>query len=164
MQKILSLTLIIFISNYCFSQTVEILRKSEKIQLSKGNDFAFLETKTDRNLYTISHPELLENFPKYLPNVLNRKNKLKIFTHLIAPEFVKDLNLPAYTNDEFREVRFLPDQFSFNSTMITMNDHVALFSLKDGNIYAVTIASPTFSNMFKQIFLFVWGAAIKRDR
>lgn len=47
MQKILSLTLIIFISNYCFSQTVEILRKSEKIQLSKGNDFAFLETKTD---------------------------------------------------------------------------------------------------------------------
>lgn len=123
--------------------------------------YDILETKTVRNLYTISHPELLENFPKYLPSVLSRKNKLKIFTHLIAPEFVKDLNLAAYTNDEYREVRFLPNQFPFNSTMIAMEDHVALFSLKDGNIYAVTISSPTISNMFKQIFLFVWSMAIK---
>lgn len=156
-----------------FPELESILEKNTlqpEIRFYEGKDaikdvingfYDILETKTDRNLYTISHPELLENFPKYLPNVLNRKNKLKIFTHLIAPEFVKDLNLPAYTNDEYREVRFLPNQFSFNSTMITMDDHVALFSLKDGNIYAVTIASPTFSNMFKQIFLFVWGAAIK---
>lgn len=126
--------------------------------------YDILETKTERNLYTISHPELLENFPKYLPSVLNRKNKLKIFTHLIAPEFVKDLNLAAYTNDEYREVRFLPNQFPFNSTMIAMEDHVALFSLKDGNIYAVTISSPTISNMFKQMFLFMWSAAIKNNK
>ncbi len=123
--------------------------------------YDILETRTERNLYTISHPELLENFPKYLPSVLNRKNKLKIFTHLIAPEFTKDLDLAAYTNDEFREVRFLPEQFSFNSTIITMDGHVALFSLKDGDIYAVTISSPTISNTFKQIFLFAWSIAIK---
>jgi sugar-specific transcriptional regulator TrmB len=126
--------------------------------------YDILETKKERNLYTISHPELLENFPKYLPNVLNRKNKLKIFTHLIAPEFTKNLNLAAYSNDEFREVRFLPNQFEFNSTMITMEGHVALFSLKDGNIYAVTISSPTISNMFKQIFMFVWGATIIENK
>lgn len=121
--------------------------------------YDILEKKTDRNLYTISHPELLENFPKYLPSVLNRKNKLKIFTHLLAPGFAKDLNLPSYSNDEFRDVRFLPNQFPFNSTIITMENHVALFSLKDGNVYAITISSPTISNMFKQIFLFAWSMA-----
>ncbi|MES2623507.1 MAG: helix-turn-helix domain-containing protein [Patescibacteria group bacterium] len=123
--------------------------------------YDILETKTNRNLYTISHPELLENFPKYLPNVLSRKNKLKIYTHLIAPEFVKGLNLPAYSNDEFREVRFLPDKYPFNSTIMIMEDHVALFSLKDEKVYAITISSSTISHMFKQIFLFAWSMAVK---
>lgn len=118
--------------------------------------YDMLENRTERNLYTISHPELLEQFPKYLPAVLGRKNRLKIFTHLIAPEQAKNLGLPAYTPDEYREVRFLPDKFSFNSTMIIADEKVSLFSLKDNNVYAVTITSPTISNMFKQIFLFTW--------
>jgi hypothetical protein len=59
------------------------------------------------------------------------------------------------------EVRFLPDAYKFNSTMILMENHIALFSLKDGNVYAVTIASPTISNMFKQVFLFAWSMAVK---
>lgn len=119
--------------------------------------YDMLELRTERNLYTISHPELLEYFPKYLPAVLTRKNKLKIFTHLIAPQFAKDLHLPAYTDDDFREVRFLPLEHIFNSTMIIADERVALFSLKDGDVYSVTITSPTISNMFKQVFLFAWG-------
>lgn len=147
-----------------FQPEVRFYEGKDAIKDIINSFYDILETKTERNLYTVSHPELLDNFPKYLPNVLDRKNKLKIFTHLIAPEFSRDLNLPAYSNDAFREVRFLPDQFPFNSTMITMEGHVALFSLKDGNVYAVTISSPTISNMFKQIFLFVWGSAIKNNK
>lgn len=119
--------------------------------------YDLLETRTERNLYTISHPELLEYFPKYLPSVLARKNNLKIFTHLIAPAFAKVLNLPAYTDDDYREVRFIPSEYLFHSTMIIADERLALFSLKDGNVYAVTITSPTISNMFKQVFLFAWS-------
>jgi sugar-specific transcriptional regulator TrmB len=115
-----------------------------------------LETRDNRNLYTISHPELLDQFPKYLPAVLERKNRLKIFTHLIAPEHVRNANIPAYTPDQYREVRFMPDKFPFESTMILTEDRVALFSLKNGEVYAVTITSPTICNMFKQVFLFAW--------
>lgn len=125
-----------------------------------GGLYDMLETRDDRNLYTISHPELLEYFPKYLPAVLARKNKLKIFTHLLAPDFAKDLGLSAYTNDQFREVRFLPAQHMFHSTMIIADERVALFSLKDGHVYAVTITSPTISNMFKLVFLFAWGMCV----
>lgn len=118
--------------------------------------YDMLETKLDRNLYTISHPDLLDQFPKYLPAVLERKNRLRIFTHLIAPEHVRNASIPAYMPDQFREVRFMPDRFPFDSTMILTEDRVALFSLKNGEVYAVTIASLTICNMFKQIFLFAW--------
>ncbi len=144
-----------------FQPEVRFFEGKEAIKDVINGFYDILETKTDRNLYTISHPELFESFPKYLPSILTRKNKLKIFTKLIAPAFTRDLQLPSYTNDEFREVRFLPDAYKFNSTMILMEDHIALFSLKDGNVYAVTIASPTISNMFKQVFLFAWNMAVK---
>ncbi len=129
-----------------------------------GEFYDVFETRVNRNLYTISHPELLDNFPKYLPSALERKNRLKIFTHLLAPAFTKELNLPAYTNDEFREVRFIPDQFKFNSTIMVMEGRVALFSLKDGNVYAVTISSDTLSETFKQIFLFVWNMCVQSNK
>lgn len=49
MQKIKTLLLLILVSNFCFSQTIEIIKKSENKILVKGNDFAFLEKNTDTN-------------------------------------------------------------------------------------------------------------------
>jgi sugar-specific transcriptional regulator TrmB len=115
-----------------------------------------LAKQKTRNLYTVSHPALLDAFPRFLPDVLKTKNKLGIFTHLIAPKSAEHLKLPSYSNDELREVRFLDDKYTFLSTMIICEDNVALFSLRDNEIYTMKITSPTFSSMFKSLFLSIW--------
>lgn len=148
----------LFSMNNEFQPEVRFYTGKESIKEIISNFYEILETRDVRRLYTLSHPNLQEFYPKFLPEVLKRKNDLKIFTHLIAPNSVKNLNLNSYTNDEFREVRYLDEKYFFTSTMIICDEHVALFSLKNNDVYAMTITSHDFSEMFKAMFMSIWNS------
>lgn len=109
-----------------------------------------------REFLTISHPEFRTYFPKYLPEKLKEKNRLGIRTRLIAPESEKEGLPKEYGSDEFRETRFLPDEFPFQGTLIIYGNKTALFSSKDNEVYSVILESPIITNIFKQFFLFTW--------
>lgn len=148
----------LFSMNNEFQPEVRFYTGKECIKEIINNFYEILENRDVRRLYTISHPNLHNFYPKFLPEVLKRKNELKIFTHLIAPSSVKNLNFSSYTDDEFREVRYLDDKYFFTSTMIICDEHIALFSLKNNDVYAMTITSHDFSEMFKAMFMSIWNS------
>ena len=88
---------------------------------------------------------------------IKKKKALNIFTYLIAPESTKNMNFESYKNDSHREVRYISDDYPFTSTMIICDENVALFSLKDGEVYTMTITSAAFTTMFKAMFMFIWN-------
>lgn len=123
--------------------------------------YDILEKRDLKRLYTISHQSLQDFLPNTLPKALERKKKLGIYTFLLAPESARASYPDSYTNDSHREVKYLPNMYPFTSTMIICDEHVALFSLKDGEVYATTMTSPAFATMFKAMFMFIWDSLPK---
>ncbi len=113
--------------------------------------------------FTISHPEFKNYFPKYLPKKLEGKNRLGIFTRLIAPYSEKGVVPAEYQNDAFREVRFLPRNYPFQGTLIMYGEKIAFFSSKENEVYSIILESPIISNIFKQFFLFTWETLAKKE-
>ncbi len=139
-----------------YTPSVKLYTGKESIKYVFKSLYDDLEAKGIKQLYTISHPELQEYFPKYLPEVLAWKHKLKIHTCLIVPgETEKDMP-QSYKPDTYRETRFLPKEFPFSGTLMIAAEKIAVFSLKDDMMYAVTIESPVMVQMLKQVFLFTW--------
>lgn len=145
-------------SNNTLQPEVRFYTGKESIKEIIHTFYDVLATRDIRRLYTFSHPRLQEFFPKFLPEVLKRKNELGIFTYLIAPQTAKNQDLESYTNDKYREVRYISDQYPFTSTMIICDEHIALFSLKDDEVYTMTITSSAFSAMFKAMFMNIWNS------
>lgn len=54
-----------------------------------------------------------------------------------------------------RESRFLPDKFSFTSTVIMYDDKVAFITAKK-SFFAVVVESEEIAHMMKQIFWTLW--------
>lgn len=55
-----------------------------------------------------------------------------------------------------REVRFLPNEFKFTSTMFIYGDKVVLVSGKQRDFIAIVIENQEFSQMFRQFFEMLW--------
>lgn len=123
--------------------------------------YDYLKIHGVHEIYTISHPELLDNFPKLLPEFIKAREKLNIRTKLIAHHVAKSDTPETYKTNAMRETRFLPEGFHFNCTMMIGGggDMAAFLSFKDNVPYSVTIESPTIVNMFRQVFLFAWEMA-----
>ncbi len=143
-----------------FEPAVRLYTGKESIKFVFKSLYDDLEAKGIKKLYTISHPELQEHFPKYLPQVLDWKRKLKIHTSLIVPGEMKgkiNSQYKSYIPDEYRETRFLPREFPFRGTLMIAAEKIAVFSMIDDEVYAVTIESPVMVDMLKQVFLFTWN-------
>jgi sugar-specific transcriptional regulator TrmB len=130
------------------------------------NMYDYLHTRGIHEIYTISHPELFDNFPKLLPEFIKAREKLNIRTRLIAHHVAKTDTPVTYKTNSMRETRFLPEGFHFNCTMMIGGggDMAAIISFKDNVPYSVTIESPTIVNMFRQVFLFAWQMAEREEK
>ncbi|MSU74964.1 MAG: hypothetical protein EXS55_00385 [Candidatus Magasanikbacteria bacterium] len=63
---------------------------------------------------------------------------------------------PVIHTRELREAKFLPRELTFQATILFWDTTVAIFATKtEGS--AVTITSPVFSEMFKQLFDLLWS-------
>ena len=148
-----------------FEPAVRLYSGKESIKYVFKSLYEDLEAKGIKKFYTFSHPELQDQFPRYLPELLAWKKRLKIHTSLIVPGEYKNqiaAKYPSYIADEYRETRFLPSEFPFRGTMMLAAEKVAIFSMIDDEVYAVTIESPIMVNMLKQVFLFTWDMIGKR--
>ncbi|NDE68132.1 hypothetical protein EB052_00835 [bacterium] len=143
--------------------TVRFYSGKESIKDVFKNIYDDLTDKKVNKLYTVSHPELQEFFPKYLPELLKLKRSLGIHTSLIAPASFVDKLPASYVDDEYRETRFLPEEFPFRGTLMIAADRIAIFTMQDENTHAIVIDSPVITNMLKQFFLFTWATLEKKN-
>ncbi len=121
-----------------------------------------LETMEAEKLHTLlaaSHSEIMKYFPKYFPKWLERREALGIRSKLILPE--KERGDHVFDPNELRETRFLPDAFPFEATVEIYGKKLALFSLKNNELYSIIIESRPAVEIFKQFFLFTWEHANK---
>ena len=114
------------------------------------------EKRRVKEFNTLSHPELYERFPEYLGKLIERRQRLKIRTNLIVSGVDAARAPKHYRSDAFRETRFLPPAFSFYTTLIISDVESVLLSMHGKEIHAVLVTSKTITEMFHQLFQFVW--------
>ncbi|HEY0908400.1 MAG TPA: helix-turn-helix domain-containing protein [Candidatus Paceibacterota bacterium] len=109
-----------------------------------------------RELHTISHPKLADYMPKILPQRLEYKKKLGIFTKMIVPGEFEGRTPKNYASDSHRETRFMPGK-AFQGTTIVYGKKVALFSHRDDDVYSMIIDSPAIAEMMDHVFTCLWN-------
>ncbi len=107
-----------------------------------------------KRLYVFSDYHLTEQFPKYFSDWRKRKNKTGAYTFLIVPPGTP-MN-ENYSSNEFRETKFMPSNFPFEGSVDICGTHLAFFSFKNNEVYAITIDSPIISEMLTKFFLYIW--------
>lgn len=123
--------------------------------------YEYLERKNIKQVYTYSHPDLSRHLPKYLSTIIARRRKLKIHAKMIAPSEANTPKLEHYQPDEWREVRYLPNRFPFDGTMILGGSMAVCFSLKDNQLHTIVLESESIVKMFIQFFLYTWESLEK---
>ncbi len=116
-----------------------------------------LQRKNDHSLSAASRSEILDRFPQYFPEWIKRREKLKIKSRLILPESERKRH--SFEPNEMRELRFLPDTFGFKAMLELYGNKMAVFNLKEGEIYSIVIESEPIVQTFKQFFSFAWENA-----
>ena len=118
--------------------------------------YEYFEKNGLKQMYTYSHPDLSKHLPKYLGTKIAQRRKLKIHLKLIAPNVAKHPDLEHYQPDEWREIRYLPENFPFQGSMIMGGSMAVCFSLKDNEVHTIVLESESIVNMFIQFFLYTW--------
>lgn len=109
-------------------------------------------------MHAVSQIDVLEAFPRFFPEWLKRRRDIKkTFTQLIVPGSAKEKMPEMFRSQGGRETRFLPPQFSFESSIEIYGSKTATISLQEGEYHSIIIDSPTVTNTFRQFFLFAWG-------
>ncbi len=116
-----------------------------------------MERKKERILLAASRTEILDRFPGYFPEWIKRRESLKITTRLILPE--SDKKMHAFEPNALREVKYIPDMFGFKAMIEIYGNKMAVFSLKEGEIYSVVIESEPIVQTFIKFFSFAWEHA-----
>ncbi len=132
---------------------------SEGVKTGLDILYEYFEKDGIKTIHTYSDSDLSRHLPKYLGKIIARREKLKIFTKLIAPESAKHDVAPHsqhYTTNTWREVRFMPNKFSFNGTMIMGGSMAVCFSLKDNQVHTIVLESESVVQMLIQFFLYTW--------
>ncbi len=108
----------------------------------------------ERVLLAASRSEILDRFPNYFPEWVKRRESLKIKTKLILPESERKTH--AFEPNEARDVRYLPDNFGFKAMVEIYANKMAVFNLKEDEIYSIVIESEPVVQTFRQFFNFAW--------
>lgn len=129
----------------------------EGVKLVLDDTLETMERAHTHTLLAASRSEIIERFPKYFPSWIQKREELGIRTKLIIPESERSQN--TFPKNVLRETRHLPDNFAFVSTIHIYGNKVALFNLKENEIYSIVIESEPIVQTFTQFFNLVWQSA-----
>ncbi|MBU3668434.1 MAG: HTH domain-containing protein [Candidatus Taylorbacteria bacterium] len=140
----------------------ESIHPSTKIYIGKEgvkhvfeNILDIVKRKNIGELFVFSDYHLTEQLPKYFNDWRKRKNKTGAFTYLIVPPGTPKNE--DYTSNQFRESRMMPDSFPFEGSVDICGSHVAFFSFREGEMYAVTVDSDIVASMLTLFFKYIWS-------
>lgn len=116
-----------------------------------------LARSKDRHLMAAARSEILERFPSYFPEWIKRRETMGVKSKLLLPAAEKTRH--AFEPNELREVRYIPDAFGFKAMIEIYGNKMAVFNLREDEIYSIMIESEPIVQTFKQLFSFAWEQA-----
>jgi hypothetical protein len=137
--------------------TVKMYTGEDGVKVVLEDILTTMQEKRTLTLLAASRSEIIQRFPKYFPKWMQRRESLNIRTKLILPE--SERTTTSFQTNPLRETRYLPK--GFTSTIEIYGTKMAIFNLKDGEIYSIVIESGPIVQTFIQFFNTVWENALK---
>lgn len=134
--------------------TSKLYQGKEGVKHVFENILGIIKKKKLKRLYVFSDYLLTEQLPKFFAEWRKRKNETEAHTYLIVPH-----GTPVnenYTSNDHRETRVMPESFPFEGSVDICGSHVAFFSFKKEEMYAITIDSPIIAGMLTKFFMYMW--------
>lgn len=139
--------------------TVKMYTGDEGVKIALDDILESMKRTNNHTLLAASRSEILERFPRYFPEWMKRRESLSIRTKLIVPETERQKGV--FKTNDLRETRYFPDNFGFKATIEIYGNKMAVFNLKEGEIYSIVIESEPIVQTFTQFFSFAWENAKK---
>lgn len=139
------------------SPNVHMYTGDEGVKIALDNILESMKRSNNHVLLAASQSEILDRLPKYFPEWMKRRESLSIKTKLILSELERGNG--AFKPNELRETRYLPNNFIFKATVEIYGNKMAVFNLKEGEIYSIIIESEPIVQTFTQFFNFTWENA-----
>lgn len=108
------------------------------------------------DLFTVTGRKFLENW------IDRRKEKgIKVLSLQTKSQKSKEKFFYGDSTEELREVKYLPTEVSFSSSINIYHNKVAFISSKKDN-FSFIIQSKEFNSMMQELFTVLWGISSKR--
>ncbi|MEI6553766.1 MAG: helix-turn-helix domain-containing protein [bacterium] len=136
--------------------TTKIFEGKEGLKIAWDDILDTAERKDLREIHAISGLDVLKYLPRYFPEWLKRREKLGVFSYVIARK-TDSASDPTLVKNRLRETRILPTGAIGNGTIDIYGDKIAFFSLKDEQIYSIILESPSIAEFLRNFFISAWG-------
>ncbi len=136
-----------------FTPNTKVYMGKEGLKAAFDDIMESIIEKNVRELHAITDTYLINALPKYIPQWIEKREKLGVFTYMIA---AAENGRTTFQANALREVRAIPPHMKFDCSINIYGNKIACFSVKGENIHAVIIESPTIVITIKQMFLLVW--------
>jgi|GEM_PF-4306268 len=115
-----------------------------------------VEKEKIKQIYSLSHPDLIKRYPRVFSRSVQRREELKAHIFLMMPDRVPHARSPLLTKNALREVRYVPQAFAENTSMLIGGSTVLHISLSDKESYAILVHSAAISYLLREFFKVVW--------
>lgn len=133
---------------------VKMYTGAEGVKIALEDILETMKRENSHVLLAASRSEITKLFPKYFPEWLKRRETLGIRTKLILPEIERTTSV--FQENSLREIRYLPESFGFKATIHIYGNKMAVFNLKESEVYSIVVESEPIVQSFTQFFLFAW--------
>jgi sugar-specific transcriptional regulator TrmB len=134
------------------STTLFVGKQAIRNVLDELLDYAKRHKET---VFNINKKEMFELFPRFYSDWIKRRERMKIFTQIIAENDSKPHK--DYSNTQWKEVHFLPKNFIYDGILKIVGDRILFISLDSKEVHAVQVDSPIIARMCRTLFQYMWS-------
>jgi sugar-specific transcriptional regulator TrmB len=109
-----------------------------------------------KHIYSLSHPDLIKQYPKAFERSVKRRESLKIFISLMMPDSIAHSRSQLLMPNPFKEVRYIPPVFNTVTSMLIGGDTVLYTTRDRSESHSVLLTSEPIAGLLRSFFRLVW--------
>lgn len=136
--------------------SVRLYEGEEQSRQGQRDFYECLTEEKVKTVQSISHPDLAKAFPRFLPQMVQRRRQMGISTRLIVPLAHRGATPSFYGEGKGREMRYLPGKFPFNCTCVNGGQSTLFIITQHKSPIVLLIRSESVSSVISACFSFIW--------
>jgi len=109
-----------------------------------------------KQIHSLSHPDLIKRYPKVFARSVQRREELKAHIFLMMPDRISHSKSPLLTKNRLRDIRYVPQAFVQNTSMLIGGGTVLYISLSEKESSAILVQSAPIAYLLREFFKVVW--------